>query len=301
MTRGRLPDFVIVGAPKAGTSALFTTLQEHPDLYIGTTGEKRGEPNYFCHVADGWPRWGISNEADYRALFEAAAAHQTLGEKSTWYLSSVKAPQYAFEQVPNLKAIACLRDPVTRAHSAYLFNKQMGWEDQPSFKAALALEEARIADGALRDLYYFNTGAYAAQIDRWKNTLKQGHFLTVLHDDFVADRTRFLASVTDFLGVADFADDVENIDKVNVTSGLKSYALKRALNRVRGTSITKLLPTRARYHIGKAIGRANKTEKPKLDPETAHDLAVRYLPDVERLSSTLDIDLKSLWLDKHLA
>src|SRR3954447_2114624 len=120
-----LPDFLLIGAPKAGTTALHVALSEHPQIFMSSPKE----PKYFLSddgvrpVARGGPgdaqtiRKQLWQRADYEALFEAARADALRGESTTLYLGNPAAHRRIHALLPQARLVAVLRDPVDRAHS----------------------------------------------------------------------------------------------------------------------------------------------------------------------------------------
>src|SRR5919107_4690595 len=112
-----LPNFLIIGAAKSGTSSVFAYLGQHPDVFISSAKE----PNYFA-LADQRVRFtgpgdSIINEASvtrrdaYEALFKSARPGMAIGEASTLYLSTPSAAAAIRRHVPGMRLIAILRDP----------------------------------------------------------------------------------------------------------------------------------------------------------------------------------------------
>ncbi len=127
------PDFLIVGASRSGTSALYTYLSRHPRIYMPL--EK--EPMFFCRwnrppLSDmrrpgGHLDWVVSDLEDYVALFQPAREDQLLGEGSTWYLYEhdrviANLQKLYGERHRALKIIILLRDPVARSWSQYVYH-----------------------------------------------------------------------------------------------------------------------------------------------------------------------------------
>src|SRR5712692_7209004 len=103
---GRRPDFFIVGAPRSGTTALYTYLRQHPDVFL----PEKKEPHYFN--IDMTSGGAIRNEKDYAALFAGALDETRVGEASVYYLSSACAPFEIKKDCPTAKIIIMLRNPV---------------------------------------------------------------------------------------------------------------------------------------------------------------------------------------------
>ncbi len=163
-----LPGFLVIGAQKAGTTALYAYLRWHPAI----TGPSWKEVSFFDRH---WWR----GEAWYRGQFPLRTADRLVGEASPSYLFHPLAPERARSLVPDVKLIALLRNPVDRAYSQYQHEVALGREPL-SFEDALAEEEGRtrgeverlVADPrafsrAWWDHTYAARGRYAEQLERW--------------------------------------------------------------------------------------------------------------------------------------
>ncbi|EPZ44556.1 hypothetical protein N007_10785 [Alicyclobacillus acidoterrestris ATCC 49025] len=146
-----LPNFLVIGAAKAGTTALYRYLSQHPEVFMPSIKE----PNYFALANrevrfqgpgdDRTNRSSITRFADYQALFDEADGYQAVGEASPMYLYTADAANRIHDLIPNVKLIVILRDPVERAHSAYLHLRRDEREPLANFADAIAAEEERIA------------------------------------------------------------------------------------------------------------------------------------------------------------
>ena len=142
-----LPDFFVIGAPKAGTTALHVALARHPQLFMSRVKE----PKHF--LTDGPPPTGggpgdaktfreyVWRRGDYERLFDAAPAGTLRGESTPFYLHDHAAQQRIVEAVPEARMIALLRDPVDRAHSNWTHLWSAGLEPEGDFLRACDLEE----------------------------------------------------------------------------------------------------------------------------------------------------------------
>ena len=145
MARPERPDFIIIGAPKAGTTALHSALAQHPEVF--TTTPK--EPKYWLCGDAPPPHWTGPGDAhsqqewiwrrrDYDALFRPAAEHQVRGESTPFYLWSYPAHRRIAEHLPDVKLIAVVRDPIDRAYSNWMHLWSDGLESEPDFERAFA-------------------------------------------------------------------------------------------------------------------------------------------------------------------
>jgi hypothetical protein len=209
-----LPDFVIIGAQKAGTTALIRYLQAHPDVMT--------EPGvYEVHYFD--TQWARGT-GYYRSHFpyaarvarRAAATGRPVltGEKTPSYLFHPLAPERAASIIPHAKLIALLRDPVMRAASHHAMNKRDGIEPLELAEAVKAEEERvaasfeRLAQGIeparnpARTFSYVRRGRYAEQLDRWLRWFPRDQLLILRSEDLAASPGETYARVLDFLGLA---------------------------------------------------------------------------------------------------
>ncbi|MFD2351867.1 sulfotransferase family protein [Nonomuraea ferruginea] len=165
-----LPDFLVIGAPKAGTTALHAALREHPGLYLPPVKE----PKFF--LTDGPPpdrggpgdqqtyREHVWRRADYEALFAAAPPGAARGEATPFYLYDLDAQRRIHAAIPHARLIAILRDPVERAHSNWTHLWSAGLEPIGDVVRACAAEERRVADGWAHFWHYVRLGRYGEQL-----------------------------------------------------------------------------------------------------------------------------------------
>lgn len=201
----RLPDAVIIGAQKSGTTSLYHHLTAHPGVVASRTKE--------VHFFDVNFRRGLGW---YRYHFPPSRTQPPEGvwlESSPYYLFHPCVPQRMRERLPGARLIVMLRDPVSRAYSHYWHERSRGRE-LLSFADALAAEAARL-DGAEADLAagrvrysynhqrysYFARGLYARQIRRWLDHFPAEQFLFVDSGVFFSQPETEMARITDFLGL----------------------------------------------------------------------------------------------------
>ena len=124
MSHPRLPDFLLLGAPKCGTSALHATLARHPQLFLSDLKEPKffltdGPPPTSGGGPGDVPTWGehVWRRDEYEALFAASPPGALCGESTVFYLYDRHAQRRIRALVPEARLVAVLRDPVERAHS----------------------------------------------------------------------------------------------------------------------------------------------------------------------------------------
>lgn len=137
-TESRKPDFFIVGAPKAGTTSIYSYLVQHPEIFMPA----RKEPYFFGQ----WRRNSEEDLRDYLRLFRGVPESKVAGEASTTYLYLQSAAEEIKAFRPDAKIIIMLRNPVDRAYSQYWHHVRLGWVEA-SFEEELEAEEARLREG----------------------------------------------------------------------------------------------------------------------------------------------------------
>ncbi|MGI8804183.1 MAG: sulfotransferase domain-containing protein, partial [Thermoleophilaceae bacterium] len=208
--RGALPDFLIIGAQKAGTSSLFRWLGESPGVELPEAKE--------VHFFDIQFKRGVDW---YREQFPAGSSgtlgrRRTLtGEASPYYLFHPLAPERIREVLPEVRLLALLRDPVDRAVSHYYHELGNGFEDLP-LAVALDREDERLAGEAERlraepgyvshnhrHFSYQTRGVYADQLAFWRSVFPPEQLLAINSDRFFEDPRREMRRVHEFLDLGD--------------------------------------------------------------------------------------------------
>src|SRR3989338_3833819 len=133
-----LPNFLIIGATKAGTTSIHNYLGQHPEIFVCP----HKETNFFaqdsatCFLGD-----AINTREDYEREFEGVKNEKAIGETSPAYLAVPTAPERIHGLIPHAKLIAILRDPAERAYSHYLMRRRQKREFRSSFEQCLDEED----------------------------------------------------------------------------------------------------------------------------------------------------------------
>ncbi len=206
-----LPDFLIIGAQRGGTTSLYKYLAEHPSVAAPPLGKGAHffDTNY--SLGEEWYRGHFPTRAIAR-LSRFGAARIT-GESSPYYLFHPHAPKRVAEMLPGVKLIAMLRDPVTRAHSHYWHEVARGFESL-SFEEAIEREPERLEPELARmradpdynsfehqHHSYLSRGLYADQLAAWYAFFPRESILLVSSEDFFAEPDRVFRRVLEFLGL----------------------------------------------------------------------------------------------------
>ena len=280
------PDFLIIGAPKCGTTSLFHYLGEHPKVY--TSPEK--EPHFYSYEGEERPHWGTGSIEEYTALFEEAEPEQLCVEASTWYLYSSTAAEQIRRYAPDTKCVALLRQPVERAYSSWSFRVQQGWESL-SFEEAIAAEEKRIENGEPWDVHYLKAGLYAEQVRRFYDQLGRDQVRVFLFDDFKDDSDGVVKKALSFLDLNPIGES-ETKTVYNTTQLPRSQVVNylQKADSLRWVA-RQLFPSPLRSAIRRHVQRWNEKSRPPLDPSLRRRLTELVWPDIKRLEDLLDNDL----------
>lgn len=186
-----LPNFIVPGAQKSGTTALRIYLAQHPDIYVASK-----EIHFFDDDRN------FSNGREwYEKFFENWNGEKAIGEKTPEYLYDEKVPERIYKVLPNVKLIFVLRNPVDRAYSHYWHNIRSGLETL-GFEKAIEKEEERIKDPKLKKIYsYKDRGKYVLQIKRYEKFFPKSNMLFLLAEDLKYDRENTLQKILKFLDV----------------------------------------------------------------------------------------------------
>jgi hypothetical protein len=232
-----LPDFLIAGVPKAGTTALHAALAPHPELFLPTVKE----PKFF--LSDGPPPSGggpgdvqtyqehVWRQADYEALFEPAPPGTRLGEATPFYLHDLGSHDRIKALVPSARLIVLLRDPVDRAHSNWTHLWNAGLEPEADFLTACRAEPQRRAAGWAAFWHYLGLGLYGQQLQHLYRHFPREQVLLLRYRDLKDAPAVTLDRVCAFLGVA--TGLLRSIPKENVNRHVvEDNAVNRTLRGV---------------------------------------------------------------------
>lgn len=214
-----LPDFVIIGTKKGGTSSLMNWLLRHTAVArMFPAAERVKSPHYFDFNYWRGPRWYRSHfatRAARRRTEDKVGALTVTGEASPYYMFHPAAAARATELLPAVRVIALLRNPVSRAYSNFWDRKAFGTEELDTFEQALAAEPQRLAtvDEArlMSDPHYYSfehdhhsylaRGHYAEQLRRWMDRVPAERMLVLSAEDMFTDPQETFDSVQRFLQI----------------------------------------------------------------------------------------------------
>ena len=207
-----LPDFVIVGAQKAGTTSLFAYLAQHPRIAEPSSKEVHYF-DYNYHRGENWYRGHFPLKSEMAEWAEAAGGPMLTFEASPYYMYHPLAIERMAADIPGCKAVAMLRDPIDRAYSQYWHERNKG-QDDLDLADAIAQEPRRLAGEADRireqpeyrsyahqHFSYVDRSRYAQQVERLHAVLGAENVCLIKSEAFFADPERETERVFAFLGL----------------------------------------------------------------------------------------------------
>lgn len=287
-TDGRLPDFLVIGAPRSGTTTLHRYLDAHPQVFMA--------PQKEVHFFDRHHTRGVDW---YRRQFAGATPDQTVGEASPTYLADPDARSRMAALVPDAKLVCVLRNPVDRAYSNYWYLlRGMGaipGEHAPTFRELVRAElhpTAPVSDVArawTERQSVLDVGRYAAQLRALTDLYPRKAVLVLLLEDLRTDPGTAYGSVCRHIGVDDTVLPQEVGGTFNRASRARFPTLRRLMLRAK---LWRRLPS----GLAHALDRWNEQPEPypPMDPDLRRELLTLYREDNIVLADWLDRDL-SMW------
>ncbi len=299
----KLPNFFIIGAAKAGTTALYETLKQHHEIYMSPIKEPHffgfeSEPPVFPGLAGTYyRRTGVWRARDYGQLFAAVTHERAIGEASNLYMLSPSAAGRIKHNLPHSRIVAVLRQPAERAYSDYNSMVQNGVEPAGSFAEALAHETDRLREGWSLGLYRKH-GYYHAQLSPYFELFPRQQIKIYLYEDWKNTPQAMLRDLSRFLEVdEDFTPDIRrsNVTRLPKNRRLHAWVTRPAWVEQR----MPFLPSRVRCYMIFALQRVdarfNLAPPPALDPEIRACLTADYRDDILKLQDLIGRNL-SYWL-----
>ncbi len=298
-----MPNFLIIGAAKSGTSALWKYLPQHPDVYMSP----KKEPHFFAYEnetpdANGpgdYTKFAKTTLASYQALFDGVTTEKAVGEAATTSLYMPQSIKRIQHYIPNAKFIAILRQPADRAYSSFMHLIRDHREPITDFRKALQLESERIAQRWGFMWHYTQMGFYYEQIKRFYDHFDQEQIRVYLYDEFSAEPLRIIQDIYRFLDVDDnFVPEMSV--RANMSGIQKNSLVEKFIvgffdrpNPIRFLA-RKLLPLQQRWRFTTTVRNLN-LERKTLSPEMHYELTQLFREDILKLQVILDKDL-SHWL-----
>ena len=298
-----LPNFLILGAAKSGTSSLWKYLKQHPQVFMSFPKE----PNFFVfegcklppYSGPGKPevlyqrlyRETITNFQEYQSIFNAVTDEKAIGEASVRYLYFPQAPEKIKHYLGEPKLLILLRNPIERLYSHYMMNIRHILEPL-SFAEALAQEEKRIAVNWGWDWHYVGVSSYYEQVKRYFDIFDREQIKVIIYDDFRQDTVGTMQSIYRFLDIDDsFIPNTKSRNRAGYWP--KSMLLHKLINTPNAflKFAEKVIPSRFYNKLLKNLKDYNKGPIPKIPTAVNADLAKNFAEKNKQLEDLLGREL----------
>lgn len=275
-----LPNFIVIGAAKAGTTALYWYLAEHPAVFMSEVKET----NYFAYGVDergqllyGDPevhKFPVRSRAEYEALFAEAGGAQAVGEASPIYLECPQTAERIRAALPDVRLVCCLRHPVERAYADYLMYL---WRRGRRFEPGRDLTAD--APWARPGSRWMEVSRYHPQLERYYQAFPRDRLHVFLFDDLKRSTVDAVQEVYRFLTIDPaFVPDLDtahNVGGVPASRTLESFLTNRGLRAM----VEPWLPRRAADWV-RRIRTRNMRKAPPLPPDLRQTLTARLRDDI---------------------
>jgi hypothetical protein len=290
-----LPNFIVIGAAKAGTTALYWYLAEHPQVFMSPVKET----NYFAYGLDargrllyGDPdvhRFPVKSLMEYEQLFAQAGDAVAVGEASPIYLECPEAANRIRELLPATRIICSLRHPVERAYSDYqMYLRWRGRQLDPARDLTATSEWAR------RDSRWMQIGRYHEQLKRYFDVFPRSQIHVFLFDDLKRGTLPAVQNVYRFLGIdPTFVPDLEaphNLGGMPASRLLEGFLTSRAIR----SAVEPWIPKRAANWV-RRFRQRNMRRAPPLPADLRKELTGHFREDIRRTAELVGRSLDH-WL-----
>jgi len=307
----RLPDFIICGAMKAGTSSLHDMLNKHPDVFIPKDevhffdiDNLLEHPDFSFFENNRWVYQDINANQElfwnwYNEKFRYTDKN-IIGEDSTNYLNSRNAPKRIAAQSKPIKLIIMLRDPVSRAYSNYFHNVRTGRATE-TFEKTLLYHPHQILSRSM----------YLEQIERYLKCFDRSQIKFVLFEEFIENKKEVFESVCEFLDLGKdwITPEVLNIysNKAQIPKNLKLQLLRNKWLRGFGNmQYVERLPLHSprtkeftlnrffnKFHS--LVNQQRPGKPPKITQESKDYLRSVFSVSYTELENLSGVDIKKYW------
>lgn len=282
-----LPNFLIIGPGKTGSTSLWHYVRQHPDVFMSDFKE----PSFFWTEAPNWKENRVQTLQEYEKLFESAGSSAAVGEASATYFADPGAPTAIKETLPDVRLIAILRDPRSRAFSQYVFQRMRNFERAESFLEAVAAEPTRSREELAS---YIDPGLYHKHLTRYLAEFPWERLHLVFTDDLRAHPDDVMRDIFRFLGV-DPSVEVDTSSDFTVSGRPRIKAVDTLMSNK--NPLKRILGAWAPEWARKAVRRLRNSNLERLSMTAEERQALRpyFEDDIKQLETLLERDLSG-WL-----
>ncbi|MCC6454639.1 MAG: sulfotransferase [Caldilineaceae bacterium] len=287
-----LPNFIIIGVAKGGTTSLYHYLDQHPQVFMSPIKET----NFFaCEEAHAERRTGEKHPPnppyfraktlqEYEALFAGVSGEIAIGEASPRYFACPTTARRIHDCIPEVKLVASLRNPADRAFSGFLMRVRKG-------RAALDIPERLTSES-----HHVKEGFYYNQLKRYFDVFPKEQIKICLFEEFKEDPARVVQDLFKFLGV-----DTNHVLDTSIRHNPGAIPKNRLLNRLfyhpALISMAKSVLPESMQGLAKRVTQQNLKSPPEFPPDLRAELLQLYRADILNLQDLLNRDL-SIWLNE---
>lgn len=282
-----LPNFIIIGAPRSGTTSLYNYLKEHPEIFMCPIKE----PNFFSINSKNY------SLETYQNLFSKVKDEKAIGEASPSYLRYKEAPIRIKQLIPECKIMMILRSPVERLYSSFNYSKYQGL-NEGTFIDFITKEFNEQDEFWYSFSQMIKKGLYCNPVKRYREIFGADKVKIFYYDELAIDRLKLVKDACDFLEVN--SSFTHNLKKKYNISGIPIFpAFSRFMAKpnIIKNVLKYIVPKTHREKLKKGIMKLNmKLEKNRISENAKkHLLDVYYYGDIKNLEIILNKDL-SAWL-----
>ena len=296
-----VPNFIIIGAPKSGTTSLFYYLKQHPDIYL----PNRKELHYFTYDllrenANGPGDRHIittlcTTRGEYESYYRGVSGQRMIGEVSPSYLYYSSVSERILSELGKIKIIAILRNPVEKAYSQYMHLVRDNLETL-TFYNALMKEEERRALGWSDIWRYAESSLYMDRLETYKKVFGPDNVKILFFDDLISDPDNLMRDIFIYLCVnADIRCDTSKTYNRSGKPRFRLIADFFAKPNIIKDIAKRILPDRIRIPLRIALHSLNTGRKDPMDERSKKYLLKYFQKDIESLEGM--IARKLHWLE----
>ena len=279
-----LPNFLIIGAMKSGTTVLYQYLKQHPQIYMSPVKET----NFFMR--------DNKDIKEYHTFFQGVTDEQAIGEASPGYFGHQKAYKRIARHLPNAKLIAIFRNPADRAYSHFLMKYRQelhGMDDREILEYFTKIIQVE------KDIAVTNQGFYYRHIKKYLELFNLKQIEICFYEDLKSDPVSLIDDIYQFLNVDrayTISDNKTYYNKGGIQNNKFLYISLNNLRKYLNPFLKRFFPEKINkkiYNIYNTIRNSNLAKPPKLTPEIRQQLIELYREDILQLQNLSDRDLSS--------
>lgn len=293
-----LPNFIVIGAAKAGTTALYWYLAEHPQVFMSPLKET----NYFAYGVDesgellyGDPehhKFPVRSLSAYEELFDGTDDEVAVGEASPIYIECPQAAGRIADTIPHARIVVGLRNPVDRAYSDYqMFLRSRGRKLDPD------VDLQTDAEWAKPDSHWMRIGRYHEMLTPYFDVFPADHIHAYVFEDMRAHSLAVVREVYEFLGVdPGFHPDLDTPHNVGGVPG--RMGVEKLLTNKKIRALVEPIVPDSFVNLARRLRTSNLQKAPSLPEDMRRQMTEAFREDIAATEQLLGLEL-GRWLDRR--